>query len=511
MNKSQLDVLFINADSSLIAYQGLASKFSAIEPPTWSLLLAESCRSKGFSVAILDCTAEGLSHQEAVDRIQSLNPKLALFVVYGQNPNSGTTNMIGNTECCQLLKTQYPEITTGFVGSHTSALPKEVLGLSFVDFVLQNEGVYALQNLLRTNLKDNLNNVKGIGYKIQGQLILNQPEMAVPQDRMDIDLPGYAWDLLPMKSKPFDLYRAHYWHAGYSEDNRSPFAAIYTSLGCMYKCDFCMINIVNRVDNSDLVVASDSAKMRYWTPSFVIKQLEILRNYGVTRVRLSDEMFFLNQRYFEPLLNGIIEKELDLHMWSYTRVDTVREKYLELFRNAGIEWLGIGIEAGSREIRREVSKGTFQIEDISQVINLIKNYDINIGANYIFGFPDDNLESMQKTLDLSLELKTEFANFYPCQALPGSSLYRKAIEQGWELPDSYAGYAFLSYETKPLPTKYLTAAQVVEFRDTAWQTYFSYEPYLKLVEEKFGLQQRKNVEELSKIKLKRKILGDTFS
>ena len=511
MDKSQLDVLFINADSSLIAYQGLASKFSAIEPPTWSLLLAESCRSKGFSVAILDCTAEDLSHQEAVDRIQILNPRLALFVVYGQNPNSGTTNMIGNTDCCKMLKIQYPEIATGFVGSHTSALPKEVLDLSFVDFVLQNEGVYALQNLLRTNLRDNLNSIRGIGYKFQGKLILTQPEIVVPQDRMDIDLPGYAWDLLPMKTKPFDLYRAHYWHAGYSEENRSPFAAIYTSLGCMYKCDFCMINIVNRVDNSDLVVASDSAKMRYWSPNFVIKQLEILRNYGVTRVRLSDEMFFLNQRYFEPLLNGIIDKKLDLHMWSYTRVDTVREKYLELFRNAGIEWLGIGIEAGSREIRREVSKGTFQIEDISQVINLMKKYGINIGANYIFGFPDDNLESMQKTLDLALELKTEFANFYPCQALPGSSLYRTAIEKGWELPDSYAGYAFLSYEAKPLPTKYLTAAQVVGFRDMAWQTYFSYEPYLKLVEEKFGIKQRKNVEELSKIKLKRKILGDNLS
>lgn len=85
MNRSQLDVLFINADSSLIAYQGLASKFSAIEPPTWSLLLAESCRSKGFSVAILDCTAEDLSHSEAVKRIIEFNPRFALFVVYGQN------------------------------------------------------------------------------------------------------------------------------------------------------------------------------------------------------------------------------------------------------------------------------------------------------------------------------------------------------------------------------------------------------------------------------------------
>ena len=505
---NNIDVLFVNADSSLVAYQGLAGKFSAIEPPTWSLLLAESCRSKGWSVAILDCTAENLTHEEAVKRIIEISPRLTLFVVYGQNPNSGTTNMIGNTECCELLKDASPNLKTCFVGSHTSALPKEVLSLSFVDFILQNEGVYALQNLLKTNLVDSLSAVKGIGYKSRGQAILNQPEIPVPQDRMDIDLPGYAWDLLPFKTRPFDLYRAHYWHAGYSEDNRSPFAAIYTSLGCMFKCDFCMINIVNRIDNSDLVVASDSAKMRYWSTEFVLKQLEILKNYGVTRVRLSDEMFFLNQRYFEPLLTGVIERNLDLHMWSYTRVDTIREKFLELFKNAGIEWLGVGIEAGSREIRREVSKGTFQVDDISNVIRLMQKYEINIGANYIFGFPDDNQESMQQTLNLALELNTEFANFYPCQALPGSALYRTAIENGWELPKEYAGYAFLSYEAQPLPTKFLTAAEVVKFRDLAWQTYFNHEPYLQLVERKFGKQQRLNVEELAKIKLRRRILGD---
>ena len=34
-----------------------------------------------------------------------------------------------------------------------------------VDFVLFNEGVYALRDLLKTNLSDYLNKVDGIGYK----------------------------------------------------------------------------------------------------------------------------------------------------------------------------------------------------------------------------------------------------------------------------------------------------------------------------------------------------------
>ena len=76
------------------------------------------------------------------------------------------------------------------------------------------------------------------------------------------------------------------------------------------------------------------------------------------------------------------------------------------------------------------------------------------------------------------------------------------------MPDSYAGYAFLSYECQPLATKHVSAADVLRFRDEAWQTYFSNPAYLALVEQKFGLQQRTNVEDMAKLRLKRKLLGD---
>ena len=503
-----LDVLFINADSSALAYQDLAKTYAAIEPPTWSLLLAQSCRSKGWGVAILDATAEGLTHEQAVARIVEMKPRLACFVVYGQNPNSGTTNMIGNTACCALLKATDPEIKTCFVGSHTSALPMEVLALPYVDLVLLNEGVYALHNLLHTDLQTRLEKVNGIGHKSNGVPVLNTPERVVPQDRMDIDLPGYAWDLLPFKTKPLDLYRAHFWHAEYDHSKTSPFAAIYTSLGCRFKCDFCMINIVNRTDNSEGIASANSPMMRYWSTDFILGEFEKLCGMGVETIRISDEMFFLDKRYFEPLLKGFIERRLPIRTWSYARVDTVRRQYLDLFREAGVKWLGLGVEAANQSIRREVSKGSFEEVNIREVITSIQEAGINVGANFIFGFPDDTQETMQQTLNLALELCTEFANFYPCQALPGSPLYYTAKAHNWHLPDSYGGYAFLSYDSQPLPTRHLTAAEVIRFRDEAWHTYFSHEPYLALLEKRFGLQQRLNVENLLKIRLKRKLLGD---
>ena len=49
-----IDALFVTPNSSKKSYQDLSITYSAIEPPTWSLLLAESCISKGFNAAILD-------------------------------------------------------------------------------------------------------------------------------------------------------------------------------------------------------------------------------------------------------------------------------------------------------------------------------------------------------------------------------------------------------------------------------------------------------------------------
>lgn len=508
-----VDALFVNPDSSAKAYQGLAPLYSAIEPPTWALLLAESCRARGFGVGLLDCDAERLSLAESVARIEAAKARLVVFVVYGQNPNSGTTSMIGALALARALKASSAAHRICFVGSHTSALPREVLAHRCVDLVLLNEGVYALHALLQSDLQSDLPHIKGIGYKKRGPAdfavpTLNPPERVVPQERMDADMPGYAWDLLPYRERPLDLYRAHFWHAGFDHARRAPFAAIYTSLGCSFACDFCMINIVNRVNNDDDVDASRSRGMRFWSPEWVGRQMDSLARLGVKALRLSDEMFFLNRRHYAPILELVLERGYDFNMWAYSRIDTVRRDYLERFKQAGINWLALGVEAGNQKVRKEVSKGSFKEVDIRDISRSIRESGIYVISNYIFGFPDDTRETMQETLDLALELNSEMANMYPCQALPGSPMHQIAKRNGWKLPETPEGYAFLSYESEPLPTKHLTSAEVLAFRDAAWRTYFSNPQYLTLVENRFGKAQRSNVEAMASIRLKRKLLGD---
>ena len=501
-----MDIVFINPNLKSKAYQSLCQTYSTIEPPTWSLLLANAVRAKGFSTQILDLEALNYSPEQAVSEIEYLKPSLITFVLYGQNPNSGTTSMIGSLELATKIKDAMPNSKICFIGSHTSALPREVLKNNQVDFILYNEGVYGLLELLQTNFKDSLNNVSSLGYKKDDQLILNPAGKIVPIDKMDHDLPGYAWDLLPKNSKDLDLYRASYWHSFFSEKDRTPFAAVYSSLGCMFACNFCMINILNRTNDDENQNASNFKGMRFWSPDFFLDQLEILANKGVKTLRLSDEMFFLNKKYYVPILEGIIKRGLKFNIWAYARVDSVREDQLELFKKAGVEWLALGIEAGNQNVRLEIEKGRFKDVNIRSVVSKIKDYDINVLGNYIFGFPEDNIDTMNETLDLAVELNTEHANFYACQALPGSPLYHQAKQNNWYIPEKYEEFAFLSYEAVPLPTKYLTSSEVLKFRDEAWHKYFSNKNFLDLVEKKFGTENKNNVIKMSEIKLKRKIL-----
>ena len=77
-----------------------------------------------------------------------------------------------------------------------------------------------------------------------------------------------------------------------------------------------------------------------------------------------------------------------------------------------------------------------------------------------------------------------------------------------DLPDSYSGYSFHSYDTKPLPTDSLSPSDILKFRDEAFLKYYKNPMYLDMIETKFGLPTRAGIEDMTKIKLKRKILGD---
>ena len=502
------DILFVHPNASEKIYQGLAKNNAAIEPPIWAAMLANSVRTKGHRPEILDAEVEGLDYLSAAKRITEYKAKVVCFVVYGQQPSASSQNMEGATATARELKNLAPDTFVVFVGGHVAALPIETMNNeTCIDAVCQNEGVYTLHALLSlTKIDDTeMKRVPGLVFRDrEGSVIMNESSAIVAKEDLEQDLPGMAWDLLP----PLSRYRTAGWHSWSNNTEKQPFAALYTSLGCPYKCSFCMINIINRTKQGPNVTSQDSNTFRFWSPEFIIKQFDEIARQGVRNVKIADELFVLNPRHFEAICDLIIQRGYDFNIWAYSRVDTCKPKYLAKLEKAGVKWLGLGIENPNNELRKEIHKEGFQDVKVLDLINNIRDAGINVGGNYIFGLPYDTKESMEATLQFAIENPTEMANFYSAMAYPGSPLYNQARIFGQELPNTYSGFSQHSYDTLNLGNNHVSSAEILAFRDKAWDTYHSSEKYLNLLENKFGQKARDELDSTKTIKLKRKLLGD---
>ena len=333
-------------------------------------------------------------------------------------------------------------------------------------FIQQREGI----EKLKKNLEDRGNHVK-------------------VWDRIPLfDICNVAnWGLFPISK-----YRAHNWHCwgGYP---RSPYGVVASSYSCPYNCQFCCIkdyygNYIERPINSVM---------------FDIERL--VGKFGVTNIKFIDELFFYKPERVKELCERIISKGFKLNMWAYARVDTIDVSLLPLLKKAGFRWLCIGVESGNEEIRKKAFKGSFTNGKIKEVAKAISDNGIYINANYMFGFPDDNIKTLNETFDLAVLLNAEYANFYSMMAYPGSELYKQALDNKWELPTTWSGYSQYSYDCHPLRTKHLTSEEVLRFRDNAFMSYYSNPEYLSMMD-KFGEETIQDIVDTISVKLKRKLL-----
>lgn len=493
--EKELDILFVNVGSaSKRVYQDLSKDYSAIEPPFWAALTAGFIRKKGYNVDILDANAENMTHKETAEFIKSRSPKLVNIIVFGQQPASSTQLMPSVSALCKEIKQIDTERKIILTGLHPSALPERTLKDEECDFIGQGEGFYTILALVEGK---SLEQIPGLYWQENNQIKNNPRPMNV--SNLTEELSEVAWDLLPLNQ---GKYRAHNHQCLGEFHIRQHYASLSTSLGCPFRCHFCSIS----------ATFGGERGIRYWSPEWVLKQIDILvKEYNVKVIKIIDEMFLFDSHHFLTIAEGLIERNYDLNIWAYARVDTTKTldmETLKKLRKAGFKWLCFGFEAASDSVRTDVQKGMFSEEDMIELVKKVKQADISILANFMFGLPEDALESMQKTLNFAQKLNCEFLNIYCTMAYPGSNLYQEAVEKGWKLPSSWADYSQHSYGCQPLPTNHISAEEVLRFRDYAFDVYFKNPLYLNMIEKRFGQEARKHIQEMTKTKLKRRLLGD---
>lgn len=491
--KDKIILATVNAKKSL--YSDTADEFAAVAPNVQLGLLAAYVESKGIEVEVLDSEMCGLTINGLIDVIEKKQPFLVGFVCTGANPSSSTMVMAGIVDFFERYNERQnrktPPIKTFIWGAHPTVLPERTQMETGADFVVRGEGYKTIVDLYHT-LKNGKNpdTIEGLSYahNTGGNIEFIHTKDAPLVKDLD-SLPMINWELM----QPSE-YRAHNWHCFGDINKRGPYAIIWTSFGCPFRCNYCCINNLfgKRIQ-------------RFRSIDSVINEISILvEKYNVKHLKVLDELFVTNAKRIEEFCDKLERKGYDLNMWSYSRVDTINKHLLKRLKKVGMNWLSYGFETTTDETLKTIQKGArATIDRAEEVIRMTQDEGIAICADVMFGLWDDDYKAMERTYDFLVKHNFEWVNMYPLFAYPGTEAYKEMEE-----PKSWKAYSLYGYECVPRGTKYLTPKEVLKFRDEAFHRYHGRKEYLDMIERKFGVETREHIMRMLKIKLKRKLLEE---
>ena len=468
---NQVFLLTINSKQEL--YSITADKYSAVQPNIYMGLLGSYIRSKGIAVEIIDETC-GLTIKELCEYISKYSPRLVGVVCSGANPSSSTMSMVGAIKFFKEFNKNKGSTKTFICGGHPTVLPERTRQETQADFVIRGEGYETI-----VNLYNNLDNSPAIN-EIPPLIDVNS-------------IPMIDWHTMNPAQ-----YRSHNWHSFDCINDRSPYGVIWTSFGCPYKCSFCCINNLFGTN-----------KYRRRDMQSVLSEIDVLVNkYHVRNIKILDELFIMPNKRMDEFIEGLEQRKYDLNMWAYARMDTVNFGLLSRLRKVGMRWVAYGMESVSQRILDSANKGN-QLDKYNDVIKMTKDAGLYICADFIAGLWEDDYDTLEDTYAFAAKHNFEWFNVYPAFAYPGTELYAEYIREGrTKEPENWEEYALYGYGCKPLPTKYLTSAQVLKWRDDAFRRYHSRLEYLTMLTNKFGLDTASHVLEMAIRPLNRRIVNE---
>lgn len=319
---------------------------------------------------------------------------------------------------CDLIKKSLPDVCLVAGGNYATIAPKTAMADKNIDYIIQSEGEFAFVDFVnRFNDGGNVQDIDGIVYRDQNQVVIVNEKKSFIQDLSKIPIPDRS--VLPM-----DLYGNGrnvldrlYEHGSYK------IGQMTISRGCPYNCTFCTSTVFwNR-------------RIRYRDTESVLEEMRILNeDYGVDIISINDDNFLVNKKKAMEVMQGIIDRNLNIK-WIAGGGSGVRafldDEFLDLAVRSGYCLFNLAFESGSDETLNRIKKPVTVNESIELVAKIRKKYpEIWINGFFIVGFPFETKKDVINTLEFSKKLDLDWCSHYIYQAIPGSELYEECVEKG---------------------------------------------------------------------------------
>lgn len=383
------------------------------EPPIGLASLAAAIREADCDATpeILDAPALGLSPDRVVRAVLERQPQ-----VVGLSTTTMTVPM--TRYLIRRIRPLLPACRIIVGGSHPNARPEDLL--PDADQVVMGEGEITLVELLEGRPPDE---TPGVAFMDGDRLQINPARPLVP--RLD-DLAPPAYDLLPIErySYPYPIRR-----------KPGRYSTIITARGCPGRCSFCAKDAIW------------GRRVRFLSIDRALETVEALvRRDHVTLLYLYDDTLLTNRPRALALAEGIANAFPDLRWICQARASEVDPEICNALADSGCVKLEIGVESGAPKILDAVGK-QLDPAQVPRAFQAARDAGLQTKANFIFGFPNETADTIERTLALAVETNATYANFFNLVPFPGTALYETYRDAGFLQTTDWGRF---SYHGQPL-------------------------------------------------------------
>ena len=335
-------------------------------------------------------------------------------------------------ELLKEIKVQLPNVTTVVGGHHATVAPMD-FQCPQVDLIVSGEAVFTFKELVRRiEAQESLADLAGVAYRDENGVFQSTPH--------DVYVP---LDSLPMPAR--ELTAQH--RGKYFSQWMKPMAAVVTSKGCPFRCNYCVIWKLT------------GGKRQTREPKKIVAELLTLEEEWIF---FADYESLVDVERMYELARLIKEAGIKKRYTLYSRADTIVDhpKLIEAWREIGLNMVIVGFEFFRDEDLAQVNKGS-TIAQNEQAITVLNELGINIAPYFMVRQEFDREDFAQLRAYLK-RLALPFASIFILTPLPGTDLYEERKDEF--ISDKYD---FFDFFHTILPTK----LPLKDFYEEVYQTW----------------------------------------
>jgi anaerobic magnesium-protoporphyrin IX monomethyl ester cyclase len=298
-----------------------------------------------------------------------------------------TENRFEIFDLLKTIKTAFPEKLLVVGGPHATMAGLDMItNISAIDLAVIGEGERTILEIAAWHDagadRRELARIKGIMFRRDGQPVFSGPRPMI--ENLD-PLPFPAKHLIPMDQYDF-RWPVH--------DQLLRATNIITSRGCPFNCNFCPTPF------------TWGRQVRGYTPQRVVDEIRWNRdNYGAEVLWFFDDTFNYNIKRTEELCRLIIKDKIGIRFVAEVRIDILSYDLLALMREAGVQYISFGVEAGSERVRRDIIHKNITNAQVFQTVDWARQLDIKATAFFIFSHPTETWAEARESLGIIDQIK----------------------------------------------------------------------------------------------------------